>query len=366
MPLARHWSATGPATPRLERTIAGTTIRDSYYRKRRRAAQWWAALMLFAVAKIFSMAGPPLSVVMSVFNAEPFLDDAVSSIRGQSFGDFEFIIVDDGSTDGTADRLARHASLDPRIRVLTQENRGLIASLNRAIAACTAPLIARMDGDDVAMPERFARQVQAFRDAPQVVVIGSAFLKLDEQSRVGQQWLPPLSPAEIHSALKRHNCMANPTCMIRRDAVVAAGAYRRAFLYCEDYDLWLRMSEIGDLLNLPEPLLHYRIYPKRDARYVEQQTLSELGARASAARRRAGLPDAANDADLITRDVLDALGVDRSSIDFEVMRRALQAARRAVGDRELLDDLLELARRQSLIGTRSNLYYWLMRLKVHV
>jgi glycosyltransferase involved in cell wall biosynthesis len=312
------------------------------------------------------MVTPALSVVMSVFNAEPFLEDAIASIRGQSFDDFEFIIVDDGSTDGTADRLAHHASLDSRIRVLSQENRGLIAALNRALAASTAPLIARMDGDDVAMPDRFARQTQAFADVPQALVIGSAYLEIDQDGGLGETWLPPLSPAAIRSALERNNCMANPTCMIRRDAIVAVGAYRRAFLYCEDYDLWLRISEIGDLLNLPDPLLHYRIYPKRDARYVEQQTLSELGARASAARRRAGLSDPANNADLITRDVLDALGVDRASIDFEVMRRALQAARRAVGNRNLLDDLLQLAHRQTLTDLRSNLYYWLMRLKVHI
>ena len=305
---------------------------------------------------------------MSVFNTEPFLDEAVASIRGQSFGDFEFIIVDDGSTDGTAACLARHASRDPRIKILSQENRGLIASLNRALAAASAPLIARMDGDDVAMPERFALQMKAFVQAPDVVAIGSTYREMDLQGRVGRQSRPPLSPVAIRSMLERTNCMAHPTCMMRRDVAVAAGAYRRAFVHCEDYDLWLRMSEAGDLINLPEPLLHYRTYPKRDPRFIEQQTLSELGARASVKRRRAGLPDPANDADLISRDVLEALGVERATVDFEVMRRALQAARRAVaiGDRKLLDDLLELARRQTLTGLRSNLYYWFMRLKVHV
>ena len=315
------------------------------------------------------MARPPLSVVMSVFNGEPFLDDAVASIRAQSFADFEFIIVDDGSTDGSAACLARHASLDPRIKILSQENRGLIASLNRGLAEASAPLVARMDADDVAAPERFERQMQAFAPAaPDIVVIGTAHKEIDLQGRVGRQSRPPLSPAAIRSMLERTNCMAHPTCMMRREAVVAAGGYRRAFVHCEDYDLWIRMSEHGDLINLAEPLLHHRVYPRRDARFVEQQTLSELGVHASAARRRAGFPDPANDAAIITRVVLDALGVEGSTIDFQIMRRALQAARRAamLSDRDRLRDLVELARHQRLTGIHSNLYYWLMRLKVHI
>jgi glycosyltransferase involved in cell wall biosynthesis len=315
------------------------------------------------------MVKPPVSVIMSVWNADPYLEESVNSIRQQSFGDFEFIIVDDGSTDGTAARLAHHASLDPRMTILSQENRGLVSSLNRALSAASGRLIARMDGDDISAPERLARQMEAFERAPDVVAIGTAYEEIDAQGNHIRQACPPLGAAAIRSTLERMNCMAHPTVMMQRDAVVKVGAYRRAFLHCEDYDLWLRLSEIGDLMNLPDSLLKYRVYSgKRTAKFAKQQTLSEMGARAAAARRRAGLADPVGDADLVTRDVLTACGVQSSTINFEIMRRALQNARRvaALGDRKSLHELLDLARSHKVSGVRNNLYYWLMRLKTQI
>jgi glycosyltransferase involved in cell wall biosynthesis len=106
---------------------------------------------------------PAISVAMSVYNNAAFLDQAVESILGQSLSDFEFLIVDDGSNDGSSAILDGYAARDSRIRIIRQENRGLIASLNRLLSEARAPLIARMDGDDISLPERFERQV-AFLD----------------------------------------------------------------------------------------------------------------------------------------------------------------------------------------------------------
>lgn len=315
------------------------------------------------------MTNPPVSVIMSVWNADPYLDESINSIRQQSFGDFEFIIVDDGSTDGTADRLAYHASVDPRLKILSQANRGLVPSLNRALEASSGRLIARMDGDDISAPGRLARQLEMFEQMPDVIAIGTAYEEIDAQGNHIRHTCPPLSAAAIRTTLERMNCMAHPTVMMRRDAVVQVGAYRRAFLHCEDYDLWLRLTEIGDLINLPDVLLKYRIYSgKRTAKFTQQQTLSEMGARAAAAKRRAGLADPVDHIDLITREVLTDCGVSNATINFEIMRRALQNARRvaALGDRRSLHELLDLARSHKVSGARNNLYYWLMRLKTQI
>ncbi|MGH8639471.1 MAG: glycosyltransferase family 2 protein, partial [Burkholderiales bacterium] len=175
-------------------------------------------------------------MVMSVWNADPYLEESVNSIRQQSFGNFEFIIVDDGSTDGTPACLAHHASLDPRLTILSQENRGLVPSLNRALEASSGRFIARMDGDDIAAPERLAQQLEAFERMPDVVTIGTAYEEINAQGNHIRQTCPPLGAAAIRTTLERMNCIAHPSVMMRRDAVVRVGAYRRAFLHCEDYD----------------------------------------------------------------------------------------------------------------------------------
>lgn len=315
------------------------------------------------------MTNPALSVVMTVFNAEAYIDAAIGSIRAQSFQDFEFIIVHDGSTDGTAARLARHAQEDRRITVHSQENRGIIHSANRGLSMTSGHFVARMDGDDVAAPTRFERQLQLFKQAPKLVAVGSAYNEIDETGQVLRPVFPPAEHAAICSTLERTNCIAQSSVMMRRDAVMAVGSYRRAFVHAEDYDLWVRLAEIGEIANLPDLLLNYRIYPRqRGIDFVEQRALGEVGVRASAMRRRSGLPDPTTDADLVTRDLLHALGVERETVDFEVMRRALQAARRAAkaGDRKLRDELLALARRQNLTGAWRNSYYWFKRLQIHI
>ena len=119
------------------------------------------------------MTAPPLSVAMSVYNGERFLAEAVESILSQSFGDFEFLILDDGSHDGTRDILAEYGGRDPRIRVILRENRGLVASLNQLIGEARAPLVARMDADDISHRDRFSRQLAFLAGNPDYGVIGS-------------------------------------------------------------------------------------------------------------------------------------------------------------------------------------------------
>ncbi len=125
---------------------------------------------------------PKISVVMSVFNGARFLDQAVNSVRSQTFTDFEFIIVDDGSRDGTPGILRMHAEADSRIRIISQENKGLIESLMSGFAAAKGIYIARMDADDVAKPERFAQQYDFLEANTHIALVGSAIEVIDSSS----------------------------------------------------------------------------------------------------------------------------------------------------------------------------------------
>jgi glycosyltransferase involved in cell wall biosynthesis len=209
---------------------------------------------------------PQISVVMPVYNGEAFLGPAVESILAQTCRDFEFLIIDDGSTDGTPAILREFEARDPRVRVLCQEHGGLVAALNAGVAAARAPLIARMDADDVSTPERFALQLAYLQAHPECVVLGTAMEVVDPDGA-------PIytQPSESsHETLVRNllmlnpeakGGMAHPTVMMRREAVLAVGGYRTDY-DVEDIDLWLRLAERGRLANLPEICLQYRLHPQ--------------------------------------------------------------------------------------------------------
>lgn len=307
------------------------------------------------------MSAPAVSVVMAVLNGAAFLDQAIASIRRQTFGDFEIVIVDDGSVDGTGDILSRHAAEDARLLVLRQAHAGLVPSLNRGIEAASAQLIARMDADDVAEPHRLARQVEALAAAPHVAVVGSNYMVIDAAGNRREASRLPTTPEAIRAALPSSNPLAHPTVMLRRAAAINAGLYRRAFLQCEDYDLWLRLGEQHDLLNLKEPLLLYRRHPGQlEWSDVEQRALSVMGARLAAQWRRTGKPDPLQDCGLVTRGVLRALGLAGREIDEAVVDWALGAAEVALteGNASAARAALGVAGRQSNFDLRMRWRYW--------
>ncbi|MFP4055220.1 MAG: glycosyltransferase family 2 protein [Phycisphaerae bacterium] len=194
---------------------------------------------------------PPLvSVVMPTHNDEAFIRPAVESILRQSFTDFEFIIVDDGSTDSTPAILAEYAVADPRIRVLTNEtNLGIVGALNRGLDAAGGKYIARMDGDDISTPERFARQVEVMEAEPDVIALSGAMRYIDadgEDLGVYRQATPDRS---ILSA----SPMLHATCMLRREPMDAHRVrYRERFRCAEDYCLWLELNRCGRLSAIDE------------------------------------------------------------------------------------------------------------------
>ena len=260
------------------------------------------------------MPTPRVTVLLPVYNARAFVAEAVRSVLDQTFGDFELVAIDDGSTDGSAEVLSTIA--DPRLRILRQENRGLIATLNRGIAEATGELIARMDADDISLPDRFAKQV-AYLDAhPKVVAVGGAAQFFTDAGPQDFVLRHPNDPAAIRQALAKDSAIVHPTAMIRRDALTGIGGYRRAFVDAEDYDLWLRLAEKHDLANLDDVVLHYRVHAGQvSVRKACQQALSKLGCQAAARLRRERGSDPADSVDRITYQVLRNWGVDTATIE---------------------------------------------------
>jgi glycosyl transferase family 2 len=200
---------------------------------------------------------------MSVYNGEAFLADALDSILNQTFRDFEFIIVDDGSTDNTAEILARYGQADARIRLHTHPtNAGIVASANDGCRLATGEYVARMDADDVCAPNRFARQVDYLTRHPEIGVLGAWFRVADNDGRTTEIQRPPTLPGVVGWTLLFANCFCNSSIMMRRAALEQAGFYRPEAMHgTEDYDLFVRLSHITRLANLPEILCTYRTWP---------------------------------------------------------------------------------------------------------
>jgi GT2 family glycosyltransferase len=242
---------------------------------------------------------PAVSVLMPVYDAGDFLAPALDSILAQTFADFELIAIDDGSRDASAQVLARFAARDPRIRVFAQENRGLVAALNRALELARAPLVARMDADDVARPDRFAKQVAYLQDHPEVAAVSGAMDVIDAGGTYLRTAVFPTSPDAVASELLHRCCVCHPAVMARTEALRSIGGYRGNARHAEDYDLWLRLAERSAIANLPDVLLAYRLHPQAiSARHIVAQELAALSARGAATLRRRGKPDPLAAADL--------------------------------------------------------------------
>ncbi len=202
---------------------------------------------------------PKVSVVMSVYNGEKYLREAVDSILGQTFRDFEFIIVDDGSTDNTWAILQSYD--DPRvILVRNEENIGLTKSLNKGLAIAQGEYIARMDADDVSLPERLEKQVAYLDEHPEVGLIGTSVEIIGKEGERLAVLRRPMDPPLITWSLLFDNCLVHSTVMYRRSLVEKLGGYNPG-RYAQDYDLWSRMSFRTQIAKLPEVLISWRRHP---------------------------------------------------------------------------------------------------------
>lgn len=261
------------------------------------------------------MTAPAISVVMSVFNGQAFLAPAIESILNQTFRDFEFIIIDDGSADKTSEILSAYASRDARIRTVRHENKGRTASLNGGISLARANYIARMDADDIALPGRLLQQIEFLRQHPEVGLLGGAVQLIDHSGKVFDTVRPPLSDSEIKSIMLRYNPMWHPTVVMRKEVLLAVGTYRTIFDESEDYDLFLRMGERCQIANLDKVVLRYRIHANQvSVRHGRHQVECVLAAAAAAEIRKRGGSDPLSGIDRITPKLLRSLGVTTAQV----------------------------------------------------
>ena len=200
---------------------------------------------------------PRIAVVLPVYNGESYLGEAIESVLAQTFTDFELFVVDDGSTDRSAEVASRFD--DPRLRLLRfPEHRGLVAALNHGIRESHSELVARMDADDICMPRRFERQVAYLESHPEVDICGTWTTSFGDESG---SFHPHVDPRRIHAALFFGCAMDHPSILIRRAFLERHGlAYDDEYRHVEDYDFFLRAAEVGRLSNVPEVLLRTRAH----------------------------------------------------------------------------------------------------------
>ncbi|HEY3101027.1 MAG TPA: glycosyltransferase [Methylomirabilota bacterium] len=207
------------------------------------------------------MSPPAVSVLMAVYNGAPWVADAARSVLAQTLGDLELLVVDDGSSDATRDVLA--GVRDPRLRLECRPHEGLTPALNHGLRLARAPLVARLDADDIALPERLARQAAFLEAHPEIGVVGSAAREINGDGREVRVVRPPEEDGALRRALIRRNPMLHSTVMMRRRVVEAVGGYDPRFAVAQDYDLWIRLAAVTRLANLPEALVVRRLLPGR-------------------------------------------------------------------------------------------------------
>ena len=203
-----------------------------------------------------------VSVVMPVYNARRYLMRAVQSILDQTFTDFEFIIVDDGSTDRSLKIIRDFEKKDGRIKVISRPNTGIVGALNDGLQAARGDLIARMDADDVALPERFEKQIAYMQENPECVILGTGIFFMDAAGNIVKRCERPPDHETIEKWLLNGDAgaMIHPSVMMRREAFEKIGGYRQKAKLTEELDLFLRLAQVGRLANLEELLLLYRVH----------------------------------------------------------------------------------------------------------
>ena len=200
-----------------------------------------------------------LTVLMSVYNGEKFLKKSIDSVLSQSYSDFEFLIINDGSSDNSEIIIKEYS--DKRIRyICNDENIGLIASLNKGIELSKGKYIARQDADDIACNKRFEMQMRFLEDNPNVSVVGSWISLIDKNDNIITHWKYPTSPIVARWALLFNSAIAHSASMFRRNEVKKINGYSSEYKYAEDFEMWSRLNKNSDICNIAEVLQLYRVH----------------------------------------------------------------------------------------------------------
>jgi glycosyltransferase involved in cell wall biosynthesis len=263
---------------------------------------------------------PAISVVMSVYNGQVFLSEAIESILRQTLRDFEFVIIDDGSTDGTAEILSAYANRDERVRVFRHKNKGRAESLNIGMSFARGQYIARMDADDIALRDRLQEQYEFMQCHPEVGLLSGAYERIGRDGQLLDIVRPPLRDDQIRLTMLRTSAMCHPAVMMRKEIALLSGGYRASLLDADDYDLWLRMSEHTQMANLENTILRYRVHPKQaSVANSVTQTLCVIAARTAAICRKLGEPDPLSGVEKVTPQLLRKLGVTTAEIQDSLL-----------------------------------------------
>jgi glycosyltransferase involved in cell wall biosynthesis len=205
---------------------------------------------------------PMISVLIPIFNGEKYLNHSLESIVNQTFIDFEVLLIDDGSTDGSMSILNEFAHHDKRVRIISKTNSGLTDTLNRGLLECRGKWIARMDQDDIASPKRLEQQVRKIESDEAIVLVGSDFVTLDEQTRKTKRYKIPSTHEQMVKRLERlRGFFPHSSALIHAETIRRIGGYDPLALFNEDWDLWLRLSECGKIGSVSEPLVIIRKHP---------------------------------------------------------------------------------------------------------
>lgn len=233
------------------------------------------------------MTDPLVSVLMSVYNGERFLAEAIESIIKQTYTGFEFIVINDGSMDHSADILYYYENKDKRLHVYHQENRGLIPSLNWGLELARGKYLARIDADDISYPHRLEKQVEIFEECPDLVILGSAYEVIDDTGEsIGLATLPTTDTG-IRWEMIFKCPFAHPSVMLRLNVLRQQKLfYDPSALHAEDYELWSRLLKYGQGLNYSEPLVKRRIHDNRIGQLAaaQQQDMSDKVTRSNFAQ----------------------------------------------------------------------------------
>ncbi len=204
-----------------------------------------------------------VSVIMPIWNSERYLAEAIESVINQTFLNFELIALDDGSTDQSPQILKNFAQKDLRIKIISCEHQGYSPLLNLGLSMAKGEYIARMDSDDICLPDRFEKQVTFLDNHLDYVAVGSQALRIDPESDpIGNVDFPLDHDTIDSSQMNGRGKIMHPASMIRQKALLKINGYRPQFEPGEDYDLFLRLAEVGKLANLPDVLLKYRMHTK--------------------------------------------------------------------------------------------------------
>ena len=229
---------------------------------------------------IVNQSDPKLSVLLCVYNAQKYIRKALESIKSQTFQDFEIIIVDDACTDETPEILKQYQDTRTFIH-RNLENLGLTKSLNIGLSLCRGEYIARMDADDISLPQRFEKQVRFLDDNPECAAVGSWCMRINENDEIINKWQHPTDYEGIKERLVTQNSIFHGTVMVRKESIFQIGGYNEKYIYTQDYDLWLRLSKIVQIRNIGE----YLYLSRSDSKSISNVNRQEQNKYAEMARR---------------------------------------------------------------------------------